>query len=125
MKEVICRGQIKNGGWVVGYYFASADRKIKYIVNYSNTEKAVPVFNTIKPNTLGMFSGSFDELGDRIFEHDLLNIGGTVFRVVFEKGAFVTRRMNDGKLYDGVLLSSWEAHVMRRVGNIFDGFTEE
>lgn len=125
MSEIRCRGQMDGGAWVYGYYLQSANRKVKLIVNYPDTESALPCFNIIKAETLGLSSRLYDELGEEIFEHDLLKIGGVIFEVVFEKGAFITRRTDDGGLYDGVLLNSWSEHVIRKIGNAFDGVTEE
>ena len=125
MGEIRCRGQMEGGAWVYGYYMPSANRKVKLIVNYPDTESALPCFNIIKPETLGLSSRLYDELGEEIFEHDLLKIGGVIFEVVIEKGAFITRRTDDGGLYDGVLLGSWETNVIRKVGNRFDGVREE
>ncbi len=124
MNDIRCRGLLNNGKWAYGYYFETADRRYKMIVNYPDTESKRPRINPIRPGTLGMFSGCFDCMGAPIYDGDILKIGKVVFKVEYQRGAFVTVSITGKKLMEKTVLSNWEEHLILIIGNIFEGINE-
>lgn len=121
MREILFRGKTKGGKWVEGYYV-----KVDHYINYSEIHVIIPT-NTILyprrefsdyveviPETVGQFTGLYDQNGVKIFEGDIVqNEYGFNRRVTWYKGRF-TPFIAFPEYY------CWDHESCKVIGNIHD-----
>ena len=126
MKQVIRfrAKKIIDGKWVYGVPVYSVNGKCYMI--HGATEDAVNsanevdfIYSDVNPDTVGQFMGLKDKNGVEIYEGDLVELHGCLYKIIWDDGKFVALNCSETAdeeprdLYDG-------GHFARVVGNIHD-----
>ena len=117
MREILFRGKsLKDNEWTEGYYcrYGWTGKEKNYIIpDYASALWGVEVDS----NTIGQFTGLTDKNGVKIFEGDIVRLGGANFPVIFN----TLGECAEFALTDGVPFGFDYIHVpMEVVGNIYD-----
>ena len=125
MREILFRGKEKNSGeWIYGDLRHISDGHGGYIlciVDNTNGRNNDVIGVEVVPETVGMFTGSTDKSGTKIFEGDIVRYGDTIHEVVFEQ--------RNGTAYFGLVYSESETlpfghyqdlRQIEVIGNIYD-----
>jgi uncharacterized phage protein (TIGR01671 family) len=121
MREILFRGKTYDGEWVYGGYFE--DRDYHFIPRGIGA-----AFVEVDPETVGQFTGVFDNNGNKIFEGDIVDFYEVLcqkrdmipFKGVVKRGngyyyvEYINERNQKGRWN---LSSCWHLEV---VGNIHD-----
>ena len=133
MREILFRGKrVDNGEWVEGAFLNDRDGTF-YIcpvvsdITYGDNgnRRRIGCWYKIDPETLCEYTGLPDKNGKRIFEGDVLRIGGKSLPHWLDEGDIKTVEYNEGAFsplcdYDsdcGMFVESSECEV---IGNIHD-----
>jgi len=118
MREILFRGKrLVDGEWIVGYFVVTG--------RYSAIKPKGEVYYGVDPSTVGQFTGLTDKNDKRIFEGDILRIGGKSLPHWLDEGDIKAVEYNEGAFsplcdYDsdcGMFVESSECEV---IGNIHD-----
>ena len=117
MREILFRGKsLKDNEWTEGYYcrYGWTGKEKDYIIpDYASALWGVEVDS----NTIGQYTGLTDKNGVKIFEGDIVRLGGANFPVIFN----TLGECAEFALTDGVPFGFDYIHVpMEVVGNIYD-----
>ena len=115
MREILFRGKREdNGRWIQGDYqhFHIENDIYVYIGRWGEEMRSV------KPETVGQFTGLTDKNGTKIFEGDILSENGYLFVVVWDQAWARFKLQHDGRCYQ---YPEWNRGIqMEIVGNIHD-----
>ena len=132
MRTIKFRARRKNGEWVVGNF-------IHHFATYFKTEERYSIFlpkpendnggywvEDIDPETIGQFTGLYDENGKEIYEGDIVGWkdDNLLYAVTFRKGMFYASvEVCNEEIYGGFplhTLASQGGKSIEIVGNIYD-----
>lgn len=133
MREILFRGKRKdNGEWLEGYLFHDVDSgetEIQFM-QYETDDYGVECWRNgyeVDPETVGQFTGMTDKNGTRIFEGDIIRLGGDDLPHWYKEGETVVVKCDNRYTgyqplcdYDsdcGTFVESTECEV---IGNIHD-----
>lgn len=110
-----------NGKWITGYYYHECGNT--YIVedrqSLSETSRNVPY--VVIPETVGQFTGLFDNNGKEIYEGDILFMGNDEYENIYNKVGIKDGCFGYIGEYSGELLPFCNYNVTEEVvGNIYD-----
>ena len=114
MREILFRGKCFNTEeWVEGYLGIEVpDELVIQQFSYDEYFKSNCIDQySVKPETIGQYTGLTDKNGRKIFEGDVVKISnGEIFEVKYEDGGFTA----------GLFLGDWDYGHVEVIGNIYD-----
>ena len=122
MREIIFRGKrTTDGEWCEGNLFVDErGDKHEILLGYTNYRIAWEVI----PETVGQYTGLTDKNGKKIFEGDIICLGGKYTYTVeysTENGAFLLMCEIDPQMpFNNTSLGEWRREAFEIVGNIHD-----
>jgi uncharacterized phage protein (TIGR01671 family) len=114
--------RINSERWTYGFYTKSAlhgFEKIRYqLADYTWTE------DEVAPETVGQFTGFFDESGEEVYEGDIIffeikEVGIWKMEIIFTDGAFKMRNKEKGSLSISTVDEKYY-RIRKVLGNIHD-----
>ncbi len=126
MREILFRGKRNDdsGAWHYGGYVCddSIDPNLHSIMEHRGT---VFVKCPVNPSTVGQFTGLTDKNGKKIFEGDIIKLGGNDLPHWLKEGEIKVVEYNDGCFYpfneyDSDCGTLVEASYCEIIGNIYD-----
>ena len=109
------RTDYKNGDWVYGLITKPYNEEYNFPAEMRNTDGVAGI--EVDYKTIGQYTGLTDKNGVKIFEGDIVRLGGANFPVIFN----TLGECAEFALTDGVPFGFDYIHVpMEVVGNIYD-----
>lgn len=93
MRKIKFKGKDFNGRWVYGYYHSINDADMGTIHHFIMDDSAIDY--AVQQKTVCEYTGLNDFDGKDIYEHDVLNIDGVLFEVVWRESGFRIQRLFD------------------------------
>lgn len=88
MREILFRGKTRHGKWVYGWF---CGKTLNHMMD--GTEECSQIIHSdtlywhvVEPETVGQFTGLTDKNGTKIFEGDVIRVGGDVYFCYWDDG---------------------------------------
>lgn len=127
-REIKFRGKGFNSRWIYGYYYFNPDTQSHWLTYY---KEGLFFDKEVIPETIGQFIGLVDKKEREIFEDDLVEKNGVVYKITWNNlhamwGLFTkSGQSNEDILCDtidenGNIKKFWQDSTLTIIGNTYD-----